>query len=56
VNFSKLNNPRIYEVTGDFGFVEDGKILLRCGEFKEVATGTDSSIICQTLLGEGLNN
>lgn len=56
VIFSKLNNPRIYEVTGDFGFVEDGKILLMCGEFKEVATGTDSSIICQTLLGEDLNN
>lgn len=56
VIFSKLNNPRIYEVTGDLGFVEDGKILLMCGEFKEVATGTDSSIICQTLLGEDLNN
>lgn len=56
VIFNKLSNPRIYEVTGDLGFVEDGKIMMICGEFQEVATGKDSSIICQTLLADNLNN
>jgi len=54
--FSKLNNPRVYEVTGDLGVFDTGKIVIICGEFKEVATDKDSSIICQTLLGEDLNN
>lgn len=51
VIFSKLNNPRVYEVTGDLGFVEEGKIMLVCGEFTDVATSKSSTIICESLIG-----
>lgn len=51
VIFSKLINPRVYEIIGDLGFVQDGKILVICGEFTDVATNKNSTIICESLIG-----